>query len=418
MAIWKNLFVLLTFFLPIEQGFSKDIELYTRQAIRVDGDRYIYKFPLSKKVAGKVHYTYKFVFDKKDIKHERPLNISYLFLGKPSSGFNVLNAAEVSFRYNAEGNPVEKKSFNPEKKQISKKVYTYKKKLLTQEKVYDAKNKLSDIIKYKYDKRGNKLERAFYNAKGKLANNRLGYARRTFTYNRENLPEHESVYTASGSVMRKMDYQYNDKNQLLETVIRDNSGQVTERIQYKYDSKGNASEKTTLNNFKYIKQRILYKYDEQGNCTEERTLDANNSLLGDMFDVAIVKRKYGKEGNILEEKRYSAQNTLKSHVWYDDFEQLTKREEYNREQQLSLIIERDYDVYGNLLEESTYNITKRNKKKITVERKIYKNGLIATIEAFDKFGHIEQMKSYKNGEPQKTQYFNRQGKMIKEKMAN
>ncbi len=413
--ILSFLVVLIQFGLGMKNGFSKEIAVYARQVNRLEGENYTYKFPMSESEAKQVHYCYKFLFDENDQNQQRPLQILYLYQGKSSGDFNALNAAELHFRYNSKNYRIEKKAFNHLKKLQSKKTYAYKNDLLRQERVYNHKNKLKEKITYQYDNEGNLIERAFRNAKGTLTNNRLGYARRTFKYNKKNLVANEAVYTAKGSVMRKMAYRYDQHNQKIETIIRDNTGQVTERIKFKYSAKGKLLEKQGLNNFKYIKQRALYKYDEIGNRIEERTLDANNELLGDMFDVAILKRKFDQNRSIREEKRYNSQNQLKSHVWFDRYEQLLKREEYNRQQRLSLVIERIYDDYANLLEEKTYNITKKSQRKIIAEKKHYKQSKLSKQIEFDKAGQKQIAKTYVNGRLHKTSYFNKNGDLIKEK---
>jgi hypothetical protein len=337
-----------------------------------------------------------------------------LYKGNLESGFNSLNAAQLQFRYNAKKQLIEKTSFDDQKKVIARKTFVYKKDRLYEERHYTAQNKLNEIILYKYNSKGNLLERSFRNAKGRLTDNRLGYARRIFSYNKAQQVTEEVVKKASGTTMRKMVYRYNDQDQKIETIIKDNSGQVTERLQFKYSSNGNIAEKITLNNFRYVKQRLLYKYDNQGLIVEERTLDGNNDLLGDMFDVAVVKRKYGQSQNIIEEKRYNSNNTLKSQVWFDPYEQLLKRQEYNRKQQLLLVVERSYDSFGNILEENTFKVTLKNKKRVLAERKTYKQGQMDFMAEYNKYGHIECEKHYRNGRLHKTRYFNRQGKLIKE----
>ncbi|NTW48458.1 MAG: hypothetical protein HGB19_01750 [Chlorobiales bacterium] len=334
-------------------------QVYMRQVIKSENDTYTGRYEIQKSDAAKVYSLYRLTFSPSDAKRKKPLNISYLESGAVSDNFNTLGAAEIRFQYNDRGQRTEKLILNSAGKKKSQFRYIYKGEHLSEEQEYDADGKLVTKTAYKRDTKGWALETTYLSKDGKPQNNSLGCALRKYTYNEKGLVTQEDVFDAGKRKIRAMSFQYDAKNNLSESKVYDETGQLSDRTLYKYNDAGKPTEVKVLNAFRFIKQRTVYEYDKMGRVTEERTFDANDNLLGDMFDVAVVKTEYDDDGNRLQEERYNSSNRLKNKVTYGKYELLQERREYSEDGKLAVIIRRDYDAYMNPLKESQCRLTSK-----------------------------------------------------------
>ncbi|NTW49082.1 MAG: hypothetical protein HGB19_04985 [Chlorobiales bacterium] len=390
-------------------------QVYMRLVIKSENDTYTGRYEVSKNDASKVYCLYRLTFNPADTKRANPLSIAYLESGAASDNFNTLSAAEIRFRYNEKGQRIEKLVLNSTGKKKAEFRYLYKGNDLSEEQEFDTAEKLVTKTSYKRDAKGRVLETSFLNKDDKLQNNLLGYALRKYAYNEKGGVVQEDVYDAAKKKIRGMSFQYDDKGTLTESKVYDETGQLADRTLYKYNDAGRLIEKKVLNAFRYIKQRTVYAYDKQGRVSEERNFDANDNLLGDMFDVAVVKTEYDASGDRLQEDRYSSSNRLKSKVTYGKYELLQERREYGEDSKPALVIRREYDGYMNPLKESQYRLTSKAGREILEEELLYDKGQLTEKRRYDKKGILELRVLFgKDGNISRRILYDASGKIVRD----
>lgn len=403
----------LAMFLPATG--KAQIQVYMRQVIKGENDTYTWRYEVSGTDVAKVHSMYRLAFSPSDTKRSSPLSITYLESGAASDNFNSLGAAEIRFQYNGKGLRIEKIVLNCAGKKKAAFRYLYKGNDLSEEQEFDTAGKLVAKTSYMRDAKGRVLETAFLNKNGKLQNNSLGYALRKYACNQKGLVVQEDVYDAAKRKIRGMTFQYDDSGRLAESKVYNETGQLADRTLYKYTSEGMLSEKKVLNAFRYLKQRTVYEYDKQGRVTEERTLDANDNLLGDMFDVAIVKTGYAGDGSRVQEDRYSSSNRLKNKVTYGKYEFLKERREYGEDGKLALVIRREYDGYMNPLKESQYRLTSKAGREVLEEELLYDKGRLTEKRQYDKKGNLQLRVLFgKDGNVTRRILYDASGKIVRD----
>ncbi|ACF13373.1 hypothetical protein Ctha_0908 [Chloroherpeton thalassium ATCC 35110] len=406
--IWQVIF---------SESFAQTAQtVFVREALRSQENVYTGRFEVSAKEASKVYELYRFTYSQSDKNRERPMSIAFLYLGKPSDAYNSLKAAEIKFQYGANGLLLEKDILNAAGKPTEIRRYDYVGRKVATESIYDGKKTLTEQITYNYDENGNLLERAFKNAKGKLADNRLGYAIRKYAYDDKNRVITEEVFTEKRSSLLKIEFAYDRDGQLRQKTVRDELGHIKELIVFDYNEAGLVSEKKTLNPFKYVKQQTLYKYDSDKRLIEERTLDANGLLLGDMFDVAVVQTQYRSDGVRKEEVRLDSKSRFKNKVIYNEFEQVLERIEYTAQGLPGLIIRREYDDYGNLRGERNYKIKSASRREILNEELVYEKARLREHRYYDAAGRLNA-KEVLNADGQAIEeiYYDANGKITRRK---
>jgi len=132
---------------------------------------------------------------------------------------------------------------------------------------------LSALFEYKYDDKGNKVER---------------------------IEKDEN-----GEIISFIEYKYDDKGNLIEEIYKDVSGKIVFLVEYKYDDKGNKIEMIV----KDIKNRdgsvCKYKYDDKGNKIENEEIHfiyIKDTYKKEDFGVCINKYKYDDRGNEIEQR--------------------------------------------------------------------------------------------------------------------
>jgi len=386
--------IIFLFWLTLSGVFSnalaQNIEtVFMREVLRSEENIYTGRFEVSAENAPKIYELYRFTYQKSDRARQYPLSIAFLYLGKPSDAYNALKTAEIKFQYNAARQLIEKRMLNASARPDEVRRYKYQGKKLSEERIYNRKDKLSEKITYSYDLKGNLVKRAFKNAKGRLSNNRLGYAIRKYTYNKNNRVIKEEVLTEKRRSIRKLEFDYDKNGRVRQKIIRDETGRIKEILVFEYNRDGLLEEKKVLNQFKYPKQRTRYQYDGAERVIQERTLDGNGQLMGDMFDIAIIKTKYRSNGVREEELRHNSQNRPKNKVVYNEFEMSIERTEYTEQGWPGLIIRRKYDNYGNLLRESNYKIKSSSRREVLSEALIYEKARLREKLYYNAAGRLQ-----------------------------
>ncbi len=152
---------------------------------------------------------------------------------------------------------------------------------------------------YKYDDKGNRTERlTYYGAHGTLSSK--------YSYKYDNNGKLIEVEVSTDIGAWSEIFKYDDKGNNLERGCYNSNGTLTEKRTYKYDDNGNLIEET-----QYIKKSIfadkgksdytsksIFKYDDNSNRIEETFYVAN-----DLTSKSICK--YDDNGNRVEEAKYN-----------------------------------------------------------------------------------------------------------------
>ncbi len=140
-------------------------------------------------------------------------------------------------------------------------VYSYNEKgLKTKDEIYDSSNKLTLERFFKYDEKGNKIERTQKYA----YNPDTTISKRTFEYNDSGQNTRITTYDPFGKTVKShYDFAYDKKGNKIEENILNPDGKITSKWIYKYefDKQGNWIKKTEFAEGLYPKTIIQRKYE-------------------------------------------------------------------------------------------------------------------------------------------------------------
>lgn len=189
----------------------------------------------------------------------------------------------VSNVYDTKGNKIEMRNYDSEGTLIIRTTYVYNKNGDKIEENRYPKYRKPYQIQYKYNNKGRQIEEV---NKDKVET----------TNDNGQIEEIE--------VEMKLITKYNLKGDKIEEENYFNDRLVSKKL-YKYDQRGNKIEENFVS-FSYDpSQKINYLYDNQNNMTELSKFDANNNLI------ERIVYKNDEKGNAIEEKYYGSDNLIK-----------------------------------------------------------------------------------------------------------
>ncbi len=357
--------------------------VYARQAMP-EGQFFVPNDLVSESVATNLNACYRFVYQEPSKK--RLVRVERLFRGELSDNLSQINAAKVAFKYDAQGNLIEKTQFNAQGKPQSFTRYRYKQGRLVEESIFDANNKLFSKTQFRYDKAGRLIEKAFLDDKNRRQNTSLGYAIERREYDANGRPTLIAWYDHFGDLSRKTITRYDDKGNAIELrhVFFPDTTEA-EIHQFKYDAAGRWTEKIETDSKNTSFRKTLRRYDSDGNLIEEATYDNLGRLVDNSVEIAKMVMEY-REKRKIRERAYNHANVLRTDVRYNDFGQVVERAQYASDGTLLEIKRSQYDAFGNLIEERFFTHDSKQ-KEIPVETRRYEKGKLIQKIRYDKSGN-------------------------------
>lgn len=220
--------------------------------------------------------------------------VEYMVLSEKDTITKGEKISSLSKKYNQRGFLQESSEYNPDGSLMQKEVFEYdKKNNRTTEWLFSDENKIDQYVEIKYntlrlpvkmftkDEKGNTFQKNTYQYNEKSELTRLtGYddrgkmaERSYYSYdNHGNLIQ----YTGYGEYdNRKISFQYNPENKIIESLTLDLNGNFTEKIVYQYNNDENSVRKIYLDKDSKSLKSELYIYDQYENLLEITLFDAN-----------------------------------------------------------------------------------------------------------------------------------------------
>ena len=101
-----------------------------------------------------------------------------------------------------------------------------------------------------------------------------------------------------GDLKDRYIYKFNERGDVIEKARYNSDGSLDEKIIYKYDSKGNQIEEAFYTSGGSLDWKYIYKYDSNGNQIEGAHYNSDGSLYRKLI------YKYDSKGNIIECTKY------------------------------------------------------------------------------------------------------------------
>ena len=204
------------------------------------------------------------------------------------------------------------------------------------------------------------------------------------------------------SRQRMLDFLYDDKGNLQESVRYDSSGGVSQREVFKYDDKNRLAEESRFESKDSLVEKGVHKYDQQGRRTETLLYDQKNNVIGKTVYV------YDASGKLAEKLAYKGdQLTAKAALAYDAEGRLSSIIAYDSKGDIPNQVVTQYDDNANSAEKSRFGL------KGNLEGR--------TVTAYDSKGSVVMIDHYRpNGSSGwKWEFeYDDKGNVIKEKLAN
>ena len=132
-----------------------------------------------------------------------------------------------------------------------------------EQRTYKAEYKFGEIqngslyykYTFKYDEKGNEIERNSYISDGSL------YYKYTYKYDEKGNEIEENIYSSDGSLSIKYISKYDEKGNKIEYNSYNSDGSLLSKYTYKYDEKGNEIEYNSYNSDGSIDEEETYKYE-------------------------------------------------------------------------------------------------------------------------------------------------------------
>ena len=229
-----------------------------------------------------------------------------------------------NYKFDREGNVVEKTSYDSDDLQVEKDLYKYDSRgnMIEEDYSYYRGSGYKSKNTYKYDSQGNIVERELYHD-GSLSGRYL------YKYDSQGNMIEEAHYDGDGSLYLKRLCKYDSQGNEIEVAHYNGDGSLTllSESLYKYDSQGKMIESAVSYNGS-LPQTAIYKYDSQGNIIEVAWYDCVDVLECEFC------YKYDSRGNMIEEdysyyrsSGYKSKNTYK----YDPQNNYIERVRYEGE---------------------------------------------------------------------------------------
>lgn len=201
---------------------------------------------------------------------------------------------------------------------------------------YDGSVYLS--VLYSYDEKGKLVNRSNFN------HGKKGYSKE-FEYDENGNMINEYDLTPTGIAQRNWAYKYDKKGNNIErsyTYFLDESNDF--KTLYEYDNDGNKVQESTYDKYGIQNTIIFYKHDTNGNLIEEKVYSKSDLFYTNEF-------KYDSKGNILEDIQTTSENEkIKISNKYDSNGNLISKiriSSQNKEYDFNYSYQYDYDNLGN-----------------------------------------------------------------------
>lgn len=160
------------------------------------------------------------------------------------------------------------------------------------------------LVKYKYDRKGNLIQKAVYNTAGDMIE------RETSRYDGDNHKLAFYKYNENGKISSMETYVHDAAGRLIESAGLDPAGKIISKFDYKYDDAGNLNEKLWYNRVGELNGQYTYVHDSENRVTEETRFRDENEKTG------RLTYKYDEYGNILEIIKYDIDDRKEKLVKY------------------------------------------------------------------------------------------------------
>ncbi len=154
-------------------------------------------------------------------------------------------------------------------------------------------NKNIANVNYKYDKKGDRLEKSVYNTSNDIIE------RESYRYDTSGRRTGYARYNENGKLSGNESYSYDEKGNLAETIGLDAGGKLASRLSYKYDEEGNLADKIWYSAAGEVNSEYKYRYD--GSRLIEET-----KFRGEKEKESRTDYEYDGKGNILDVIKYDA----------------------------------------------------------------------------------------------------------------
>ena len=224
---------------------------------------------------------------------------------------------------------------------------------IEEEKSFDSEKRMISKSRYKYSEVGDLMESSEYNEKNKLC------GRIAYTYNSYRQYATQTVFLSDGS-MEKGSYFYSSARLLDSTVWQTEDRKRVESC--RYDDRKLLSEKSISDNGKWV-EKTVYRYNAQGQASEETCTSAEGKVRHTLYTYDEKGRILSitqQDGNGRQESRccwtYDSYGNLLTETWYDE----------NDRQTVHSHCDYTYDAQGNWTRQVWYDdgkaftITERN----------------------------------------------------------
>ncbi len=373
--------------LTLSAGGSSQTFRYFRNVQPTANDGFSGRYELAPADVKNVAELFRFTYSKNDRLQRFPIAIAHLEQGALSDNYSPLGAAELRFKYDADGRTVSRAMFRANGKRTSTTVFRFVGKFLTEEWLYDGANTLQLKTIYKRNAQGNILEKAARDANGKLKNNSLGYALQRFQYDASGNVIEETYLDETEKVFQKVAHTIDAQGNTTQSLRTGGAGELLEKSVYTYDAHRRVTRVAEYDE-EGLQQTRTFKYDAGGRVIEQATFGAKNMLKESSFGIAVVETSYDAFGNLIEEKRFDGARRLKILERYNDFGLLAERIIYSESGVATHIERRLFDRYGNLTEERQLRQDEQTRAEIPKETRFFSNGSLTKRLTFDKAGNL------------------------------
>ncbi len=356
--------------------------VYARQA-RQDGHLFVPYYAVPESIFRNLNECYRFTYE--DASKKRLLRVERLFRGELSDELSQLNASKVTFKYDQKGNLIEKTQFNASGKPQAVTRFRYKQGRLIEELLFDGGNKLFSKTHFRYDEAGRLIETVFLDNNNRRKNTSLGYAIERRDYDAKGNLICVAWYDDSGELSRKTYTQYDDKGNAIELrhIFFPDTTEA-EIHKFQVDNAGRWTEKIETDSKNTSFRKTVRRYDSKGNLIEEATYDNLGRLVENAVEIAKTVIDY-HENQKVRERTYNALNILRTDVRFNEFGQVLERTQYASDGTLLEIKRNQYDAFGNLVEERYFKHDSKQ-REIPIETRRYEKGRLIQKIQYDKSG--------------------------------
>lgn len=356
--------------------------VYARQAMQ-EKQFFSPRYVVTEAVAKNLNECYRFTY--RDASQKLLMSVERLFRGELSDDLSQINVSKVRFKYDARGNLIEKAQFDARGKSQSFMRFRYKQGRLVEELLFDGGNKLFSKTRLRYDSAGRLIETAFWDSQNRRQNTSLGYAVERIEYDSKGKPVLVAWYDQFGDLSRKTYTRYDEKGNAVELrhiFFPDTTDAEIHKFEFDEAGRWTAKIETDSKNTSF--RKTIRRYDANGNLIEEATFDNLGRLVDNAVEVARTVIDY-RENCKVRERSYNYLNVLRTDVKFGEFGQVLERAQYASDGTLIEIKRNQYDSFGNLMEERFFKHDSKQ-KEIPVETRRYEKGKLVQKIQYDKNG--------------------------------